>query len=54
MRINKLSQKGFTEVCKINVWNLKHVLSDDCHFNMVYLIKIADAMNLDFRNLLKD
>ena len=53
MKTKQLSQKSFAEICKINVWNLRHVLSDDCHFNMIYLLKIANAMKIDFRKLLK-
>lgn len=53
MKTNKLSQKRFAEMCNLNVWNLRHVLSDDCHFNAIYLFKIAKVMKVNVCDLLK-
>lgn len=54
MKENNLSQKRFAEVCKINVWNLRQVLSDGKDFNIIYLFKIAKAMKIDVCNLFND
>lgn len=43
---NKLTQKQFAKMCNINVWNLKSVLSDYQNYNILYLFKIAKAMNI--------
>lgn len=51
---NKLSQKRFSEICGLNIWNLRHVLSGDCHFDARYIFKIAKAMNVKVIDLLND
>lgn len=51
MKQNNLTQKQFAEKCNLNIWNLQSVLSDYKNYKLIYLFKIAKAMDVTVADL---
>lgn len=51
MKQNHLTQKQFAEKCNLNIWNLQSVLIDYKNYKLIYLFKIAKAMDVTVADL---
>ena len=52
MQEHNLQAKELCKMCKMPIGTLTKILNNDLDYDFIYILRIANVMNIDFRELL--